>query len=193
MWAKGEQYLKKMAGLILVASIIVWGLNYFPVHNPKNDSNVGSLSNSADISADSDIDPEHDSYLEMCGKFVNPALKPLGFNWKATVAALAGIPAKEIVVSTLGVLYTNDEAVSDEALGARLTEVNPTTHESDFDMASALSFMVFILLYCPCSATLIIIAKEAGDLKYAVFSALYNTGVAWVMAFAVYRLALLFV
>lgn len=182
-WDKGVQYLKKMGGLILFASIVMWALNYFPIHD--KDNNKPTVETSA-------IDPDNDSYLEMAGKAVNPVMKPLGFDWPATVAALAGVPAKEIVVSTLGVLYTDDEAVSDQRLGDRLKNVVKQDGQPAWPMASALSFMVFILLYCPCIATVVAISKETGSWKYGAFSVLYNTAVAWVVAFIVYRVALLF-
>ena len=170
-WGKGKEYLRKMGGIILVASIAVWALNYFPLGNAD--------------------DPETNSYLETAGKVVNPVMEPLGFSWRSSVAALAGVPAKEIVVSTLGVLYTGDEAENAAKLGARLRSVNPATGRPDFTAAEALSFMVFILLYCPCLATVTAIARETGSWKWAAFSVVYNTLVAWVVAFAVYRVALL--
>lgn len=188
-WAKGKQYLKKMGGIILFASIIVWALNYFPLHD---DQPAGELA-ATEAYDSSAIDPAHDSYLEMAGKFVNPVMKPLGFEWRATVAAMAGVPAKEIVVSTLGVLYTNDEEVSDARLGARLTAPSTVTGKPDFTPANALAFMVFILLYCPCIATVMAISRETGSWRYAAFSIVYNTLVAWLAAFATYRTALLFV
>lgn len=177
-WAKGQQYLRKMGGIILVASIVVWALNYFPLRDtaaqttPNHDEGI----------------TEQDSYLEMAGKIINPVMKPLGFHWRASVAALAGVPAKEIVVSTLGVLYANDEAVTDQKLGARLQAPNPETNESDFNALSALSFMIFILLYCPCIATITAIAKETHHWGYGMFSIVYNTVVAWVIAFAVFQI-----
>lgn len=175
-WAKGEQYLKKMGGIILFASIIVWALNYFPIRN-----------------ADSTVNPDgksshSDSYLEMAGKFINPVMQPLGFEWRSTVAALAGVPAKEIVVSTLGVLYTNDEAVDEQKLSQRLTAPSQITGKADFDIASALSFMVFILLYCPCIASVTAIVRETGSWKYGAFSVIYNTLIAWLAAFVVYQI-----
>lgn len=170
-WAKGEQYLKKMGGIILLASIVVWALNYFPLSSQDNDDN--------------------DSYLEMMGKAVNPAMEPLGFTWRGTVAAIAGIPAKEIVVSTLGVLYAGDEDVEAASLSSRLTEPRPETGKPDFTPASALSMMVFLLLYCPCMATVTAIARETGSWRWAAFSVVYNTAVAWLVAFATYRVALL--
>lgn len=182
-WHKGQQYIKKMGGIILFASIIVWALNYFPLHDGVPSTEIHSSTES--------IDPDMDSYLEMTGKIVNPVMKPLGFSWRATVAAMAGVPAKEIVVSTLGVLYTNDEEVSDSRLGMRLQADSPITGKPDFNTAVALSFMVFILLYCPCIATITAIARETNSWRYAAFSVVYNTAIAWILAFAVYRIALL--
>lgn len=175
-WAKGEQYLKKMGGIILVASVVVWALNYFPLssHEPVPQG-----------------EPHADSYLEMAGKAVNPAMEPIGFHWRASVAALAGIPAKEIVVSTLGVLYTNDEASTGTEIGPRLEAAVNSQGQHEFTFANALSFMVFILLYCPCIATVTAIARETHSWRYAAFSVIYNTLVAWLCAFLVYRIALL--
>lgn len=175
MWGKGEQYLKKMGGVILVASIIVWALNYFPLSS--HDESDGQ---------------QHDSYLEMMGKAITPVMEPVGFSWRASVAALAGIPAKEIVVSTLGVLYTGDEEATDATLSARITAPNPETGQPDFNKASALAFMIFILLYCPCIATVTAIVKETGSWRYGAFTVVYNTLVAWLVAFAVYRVSLMF-
>lgn len=172
-WAKGVQYLKKMGGIILFASIIVWALNYFP-HTSGADAT------------------HRDSYLETAGKAVNPVMEPLGFSWRSTVAALAGVPAKEIVVSTLGVLYTGDEAPDEATLGKRLESPSALTGKPDFTPAIALSFMIFILLYCPCIATVTAIVRETGKWHWGLFSVVYNTLVAWVAAFIVYRIALLF-
>lgn len=193
MWGKGEQYLRKMGGVILVASIIVWALNYFPLHNDNSVINNSEVPNSAlTVIDDSRIDPSSDSYLEMLGKAVNPVLEPLGFHWRASVAALAGVPAKEIVVSTLGVLYTGDEDIDDTSLQTRITAPSPTTGLPDFTMANALSFMIFILLYCPCTATIVAIVKETHSWRYGAFSVIYNTLMAWIVAFAAYRIAVLF-
>lgn len=196
-WGKGEQYLRKMGGIILVASIIVWALNYFPRHDVMAGVSTGDdVTASVDgptavIPDDSRIDPSTDSYLQMMGKAVNPLMEPLGFNWRATVAAIAGVPAKEIVVSTLGVLYTGDDEADDSTLSARLTQPNPLSGSPDFTPAIALSFMVFILLYCPCIATVTAVVKETGNPRYGLFTVIYNTLVAWLIAFFVYRLALL--
>ena len=188
MWSKGQQYLKKMGGIILFASIIVWALNYFPLHNEMPQQQMAVAHD------DATINPATDSYLGMMGKAINPALEPLGFHWRASVAALAGLPAKEIVVSTLGVLYADygETEVTDASLSAQLRAPSPSTGEPDFTYASALSFMVFILLYCPCIASITAIVKETGSWKYGVFAVVYNTAVAWLAAFVIYQIALLF-
>ena len=188
MWSKGQQYLKKMGGIILFASIIVWALNYFPMHNEIAEQNVEIVQDEATIN------PETDSYLEMMGKAINPILEPLGFHWRASVAALAGLPAKEIVVSTLGVLYSDygDEEITDATLSAHLKAPSPATGEPDFTYASALSFMVFVLLYCPCIASITAIVKETGSWKYGAFAIIYNTAVAWLAGFMIYQIASLF-
>ena len=188
MWGKGEQYLKKMGGVILVASIVVWALNYFPLHD-ENSSTPEAVEARAETS---EIDVHHDSYLQMIGKAVSPVMEPLGFHWRATVAAIAGVPAKEIVVSTLGVLYTGDEETDDSTPATHSQAPSPVTGQPDFDTASALSFMVFILLYCPCTATIIAVCRETGSWRYGAFSVAYNTLVAWLVAFATYHIALLF-
>lgn len=191
MWSKGEQYLKKMGGVILVASISVWALNYFPRHEkPTTETGIQSTTHSND----SEIDLSTDSYLQIIGKAISPAMEPLGIHWRGTVAALAGVPAKEIVVSTLGVLYTGSEieSESDATLSSRISAPDPNSGSPDFTWASALSFMVFILLYCPCIATIVAVIKETGDWRYGIFSVIYNTAVAWIAAFATYRIALLF-
>jgi ferrous iron transport protein B len=182
-WAKGEQYLRKMGGIILFASIIVWALNYFPMHDKTETANVKT----AQVE-DARINPDTDSYLEMAGKIINPVMSPLGFHWRTSVAALAGVPAKEIVVSTLGVLYANDEDANDR-LGARLSTPSTPGGKPDFSAASALSFMVFVLLYCPCVATVTAIARETGSWKYSAFSVVYNTLVAWIAAFITFTIA----
>ena len=188
MWGKGEQYLKKMGGIILFASVIVWAFNYFPLHNEQASTPEFEAAMIAD---DSTIDTSRDSYLEMIGKAVNPVMEPLGFHWRSTVAALAGAPAKEIVVSTLGVLYSGNEEIDDASLSVRLTKPNPVTGHPDFTPASALSLMVFVLLYFPCMATVVAIVKETGSWKYGAFSIIYNTLVAWGVAYIVYNIAIL--
>lgn len=187
MWAKGEQYLRKMGGVIMIGAVIVWALNYFPLHPDAYQTQGIGIKANEEL-----VDTARDSYLERMGKAINPVMQPLGFGWRATVSLIAGIPAKEIVVSTLGVLYTGNEDADTETLSQRLTADNQVTGKPDFTPAVALSFLVFVLLYCPCIATLTAIWRETGKVRYVAFSVIYNTVVAWLAAWIVYRLALLF-
>lgn len=175
MWEKAAMYLRKMGGLILVASICVWFLSYFPRH-------------------DDPVIQQERSYIGQIGHFTEPLVEPLGLNWKASVSLLTGAVAKEVTVSTLGVLYagSGDETMTD-ALSQKFTESNPQTGEPDFNKANALAFLVFVLLYFPCLASLVAIKQEAGGWKWAAFSFVYNTVVAWIIAFIVYRIALLLI
>ena len=204
MWAKASQYLKKMGGLILVASIIIWALSYFPRYTidqvPESfiQSTVSELP--AETIAESSEDQiselvlssyqEEHSCLGYIGKFCEPVVRPMEFGWKTTVALIAGASAKEIVVSTLGVLFVGDD--DSDLLSKRLTTPSPLTGEAPFTPAKALAFMVFVLLYFPCIATLAAISRETGSWKYAAFSLAYNTAIAWLLSFVTYRLALLF-
>ncbi|MBR2420620.1 MAG: ferrous iron transport protein B, partial [Rikenellaceae bacterium] len=168
MWEKAVQYLRKMGGVILVGSLIIWFLSYYP--RPKQvDANSTQTEQSA-----SDYS---NSYLGQIGRICEPVMEPIGLNWKGSVAILSGAAAKEIVVSTLGVLYaeeslpeqTSTELSEDASLGAKLIA------SGDFDTRTAMSFMVFILLYFPCVATLIAIAKETGRWSWAAVTVVYNT------------------
>jgi ferrous iron transport protein B len=169
VWDKSKQYLKKMGGVILLASIAIWFLSYYPRYEANNDTATAAVTAK-------DLQYEN-SFLGRIGKFCEPVVKPLGLSWKASVALISGTIAKEVIVSTLGVIY-NDE---DEA---KLSATLSTSR--DFTPASALAFMVFVLLYFPCIATLAAIANESGKRLWVVFSIVYNTVVAWIVAFGVY-------
>jgi len=188
MWMKARQYLKKMGGLILVASIIVWALSYFPAGGKVSED----ITDATQTQCTTVQQQQADSYMGQLGHFLEPVMKPLGFNWKITVSLLAGGVAKEVVVSTLGVLYTGEDDNTD-LLSERLQSVNPATGVSDFSIPVVLSFLVFVLIYFPCIATVVAISKECGSWKFGLFSILYNTSLAWLISFITYRLALLFV
>ncbi|MDE7461873.1 MAG: ferrous iron transport protein B [Muribaculaceae bacterium] len=204
MWSKAKQYLNKMGGIILVASIIIWALSYFPqcdfsdVPEKYYEDAVlempEEIRNSAETEQIQDLvthqyQQEH-SILGNIGKFVEPVVRPMEYGWKTTVSLLAGAAAKEIVVSTMGVLYVGEDDA--DLISERLVTPSKLTGEPPFTPAKAISFMVFVLLYFPCIATLAAIARETENWKYALFSALYNTSIAWVLAFITYRIALLF-
>jgi len=180
MWEKGAQYLKKMGSVILVASILIWFLGYFPQNAEYNKTH----------SEASRIVQQENSFIGQVGKFVEPALKPLGFDWKIGVSIVSGISAKEVVVSTLGVLYTGKD--NEVAIGQRMKEDTYADGTPVFNPAVALSLMVFVLLYFPCFATITAIKNESGSWKWGFFTILYTMALAWVTSFAVYRIALLF-
>ena len=171
-WEKGKQYLEKMATTILIFSVAIWFLGYFPRH----------------ADATTAYQQEH-SYIGMLGKTIEPVNEPLGFNWKMDVGLLAGVGAKELVISTMGVMYAqNGEAYEgvgeddDTALQAALKASVPT--------AAALAFMVFVLLYFPCIATFVATKNELGKWRWAILLACYTILVAWLCAFAAYRIGL---
>ena len=184
MWNKAEQYLRKMGGVILVASVIVWFLSYYP--RPK-------ASYERELTPHEQMEQQSNSYLGKIGQTVTPLVEPLGFNWKVTTSLLSGTAAKELVVSTLGVLYSESDADETISLSQKISQPNPVTGVPDFTPLVALSFMVFVLLYFPCIASVIAVAKEAGSWKWGAFTVLYNTGVAWIVSFLVYQIGLLII
>ncbi|WP_317466905.1 ferrous iron transport protein B [Bacteroides hominis] len=165
-WEKGAQYLKKMGGIIMIASIIIWFLGYYPDHNAYP----------------TQAEQQENSYIGQIGQAVEPVLEPLGFDWKLSIGLLSGVGAKELVVSTLGVLYTNDADADAVSLAERI----PITPLASF------SYMLFVLIYFPCIATLVAIKQESGSWKWAIFTAGYTTALAWIVSFAVYQIGGLF-
>ncbi len=211
MWDKSVQYLKKMGTVILVATIIIWALEYFPQHSPQIDRYTAQIEQ---VEADSTLaqaDREaqvtqltldrasvqtENSYLGRLGKVVAPVFRPLGFDWKMSVSLLTGFAAKEIVVSSMGVLYHAD-AEADENSSALKTSIQAQTWTSGklagqkvFTPLVAYVFMIFILLYVPCVATVSAVYKEAGG-KWALFTVFFNTFVAWIVCFLIYQIGML--
>lgn len=174
MWSKGKQYLQKMATIILAASIIVWALGYFPRHEGQTPQ-----------------EQIENSYMGMMGKAIEPVVAPLGFNWQMGVSVLTGAAAKEIVVSTMGVLYTGEADATEESasLKEKLQTATKPNGEPVFNPIVAYSFMLFILLYFPCIAALAAIKREAGT-KWMVFEIFYTTVVAWLVSFIFYQIAI---
>lgn len=216
-WEKGQQYLQKMATTILICSVIIWFLGYFPKNKELMAAQeeyatlaqtpAGRLSANADevdVNAATATKQElmtridslyayqqENSYIGQLGRMVSPALDPLGFNWKMDVGLLTGIAAKELVVSTLGVMYSEGAKVSEGHDMSEDTQLQSAL-VNDVTPAAALSFMVFILLYFPCVATFVAIKNETGKWRWAVACCAYMMAVAWIMSFIVYRLALIF-
>ena len=163
-WEKGRQYLQKMSGVILGFSVVLWFLSYFPNHN----------------NYDTVAQQQEHSFIGYVGKAIEPVLEPLGFDWKMGVGIVAGVGAKELVVSTLGVMYSDDGTLQQ----ALVRSVSP---------AGALAYMVFILLYFPCIATFIAIKNEGGGWKWAIITAVYTLALAWTAAFITFKVASLFI
>lgn len=166
-WEKGAQYLKKMGGIIMIASIIIWFLGYYPQHDAY----------------ESVAEQQENSYIGQIGKAIEPVIKPLGFDWKLGIGLISGVGAKELVVSTLGVLYTNEGDVENVNLSNRIP-ITPLV---------ALAYMPFVLIYFPCIATFAAIKQESGSWKWAIFTAGYTTGLAWLVAFTVFQIGSLIV
>jgi ferrous iron transport protein B len=168
-WEKGQQYLRKMGGLILAFSVVIWALGYFKMPVATDGPEVTSQR----------------SCLEWVGRGIAPVFAPMEFDWQMSVGILSGIGAKELMVSTLGVLYAG-EAFDDENAestthlqAALVNHVTPRT---------ALAYMVFALLYLPCIATIAAIRSESGSWKWATFSATYSTILAYLLAWLTYAL-----
>lgn len=176
-WERGHQYLKKMGGIILIASVLVWFLSYYPDHDRW----------------ESPQQQQENSYLGHIGKAIEPALRPLGMNWKLGIGLLSGAGAKELVASSLCVLYPSEQPAGNA----------PVAEAADDDSASistaalradgvtplvAFCFMLFVMIYFPCVATIAAIREESGSWRWALFAALHSTALAWIITFAVYQI-----
>lgn len=179
-WEKGKLYLKKMGGIILVASIIVWALGYFP-HNQHL----------------SKAEQQEQSYIGRIGKAMEPAFMAQGFSWKLDVGIVAGVGAKEIVASTIGVLYSPEEGVGEDGAASnepeKYSQLRKQMTADGITPLTAYSFLLFVLLYFPCVAVIAAIKGETGSWKWALFSAGYTTLLAWIVSAAFYQIGRLFV
>ena len=223
MWYKGSQYLKKMGGIILVASIIIWALGHYPrttgftqdyqgnisvlkeeiesgnVENFENELAWINWKNSLDQQIafqelEMEAERQENSYIGRLGHFIEPVIRPLGFDWKMGISLLSGVAAKEIVVSTMGVIYQPDPTMPEtrDNLSERLRNQQHRSGDKAgqpvFTPLIALSFLVFILIYFPCVAVIAAIKNESGTWKWAIFTIFYTTGLAWLLSFIVYQL-----
>lgn len=173
-WDKGKQYLKKMGGIILVASIIVWALGYFPHYENLNMQ-----------------EQQEKSYIGMMGRTIEPVFYPQGFVWKLDVSLIAGVGAKEIVASTIGVLYANDDEVASDTSkdrDAKYANLRQKMETDGITPLAAFSYLLFILIYFPCIATIAAIKGETRSWRLALFSAFYTTALAWIVSAAVYQI-----
>ena len=179
-WEKGKEYLKKMGGIILVASIIVWTLGYFP-HNEALEQEQ----------------QQEQSYIGRMGKAIEPIFMPQGFNWKLDVSLLAGVGAKEIVASTIGVLYSGDDSFGEDDDfsddNEKYTRLRQMMLKEGITPLAAYAYLIFILLYFPCIATIAAIKSETGSWRWALFAAGYTTAVAWLASALVFQIGRLFI
>jgi ferrous iron transport protein B len=212
MWDKTQHYIKKIGSIILIGVVIIWALEYFPreTKNTKDfqnkidivqlDSNLSIQEKESQVNKlnyQKESDRLMNSYIGKIGKTVEPIMRPLGFDWKMSIALVAGLPAKEIIISTMGVLY---QAEDDETSVNLQNKLQNETHKKGnkigqkvFTTPSALAFLIFILIYFPCIGVIAAIKNESGSWKWAVFSVLYTTGLAWIAAFIVYNIGNLFI
>jgi ferrous iron transport protein B len=174
VWFRGQLYLKKMGGVILIASALIWALSYFPRSEGSKTEQLES------------------SFIGMIGKAVQPVIQPLGFDWKMGVSLITGIAAKEVVVSTMGVLYQEDDPYTTanltDKLRAEVHETGPYEGEPVYTSYAALAFLLFVLIYVPCVAVLAAIRREAGGWKWAALLGGYTTVMAWVVSMAVFQI-----
>jgi len=212
MWHKGQQYLKKMGNVILLASILIWALGYFPRHiiySTDYDTQIQQVQSNTQLNANNrqaavshlelnkESERQEKSYIGQLGHAIEPVIKPLGFDWKMGVSIITGLAAKEIVVSTMGILYQAD-IKADENTGSLKQKLIAQTHNSGvqkgqkvFTPLVSFCFMLFVLIYFPCVAVIAAIKKES-SWGWAVFTMVYTTAIAWLVAFATYQIGSLF-
>jgi len=212
MWHKGQQYLKKMGNVILLASILIWALGYFPRHitySTNYDTQISNIQSNTQLNAqdkqkgvssleiNKESERQENSYIGQLGHAIEPVIKPLGFDWKMGVSIITGLAAKEIVVSTMGILYQAD-IKADENSESLKEKLKAQTHNSGilkgqkvFTPLVSFCFMLFILIYFPCVAVIAAIKKES-SWGWAVFTMVYTTGIAWLITFATYQIGSLF-
>ena len=207
MWDKTQHYLRKIGTIILVGVIIIWALEYFPRSTVKtalfkekiqqtelNSSLTTTEKEETILTLNQQLESDRliNSYLGKLGKIVEPVMRPLGFDWKMSISLLAGLPAKEIIVSTMGVLYQSGQDESTVNLQQKLqAEIYGTGHltgQKVFTQPTALAFLVFILIYFPCIGVIATIKNESGSWKWALFTVFYTTTLAWIVAFIVYNI-----
>ena len=208
MWEKAKQYLHKMGGVILVASIIIWFLSYFPLHSPEEaeiDRQIAQVEQVGELSSEQQETLsllEHhkatvhqkNSYIGMIGEALQPILSPLGFDWKMSVSLMTGMAAKEVVVSTLSVLYVGE--ADDEGSPQLDKMMKEDTYDDGtpvFTPLVALSFMLFVLIYFPCVATVSAIVHESSSWKWGLFVIGYTCLLAWAVSFVVFQAGSLFI
>ncbi len=191
VYSQAKSYVKKAGTFILLASILIWFASNYPKNKAKEQLFVAQLELQTNEEAKIALQNLHqqemlkNSYLGIVGTTITPIFEPLGFDWKMSVALGTGLAAKEVVVSTLGVLYSLGDEV-DEANAGLIEQI-----KKNIPFASAISFIVFVMIYLPCLAASMVFAKEAGGWKYLVYLFVFTTSTAWILSFIAYRVTLL--
>lgn len=210
MWEKAKQYLHKMGGVILVASVIIWFLSYFPQHSAeeaKIEQQIARLEQTiqgnpskeqqlqlAELERHQATVHQQNSYIGRIGEAIQPVLSPLGFDWKMSVSLMTGMAAKEVVVSTLSVLYTGEaDDNNTQELDQLMAQDRYPDGSQVFTPLVALSFMLFVLIYFPCIATVSAIVHESGSWKWGLFVIAYTCLLAWIVSFLVFQTGNLFI
>lgn len=201
MWDKAKLYLKKMGGIILVASIIIWFFGYFPKNEhiiEKYDAQIAQIEASSSIDDEvkelqitelehhKNTEYQENSYIGILGKAIEPVVAPLGFDWKIGISLVSGLAAKEVIVSTLGVIYAGDSEDEDSLKTILPQELRPDGTKV-FSTLTIISLLLFVLIYFPCVATIAAIKQETGSWKWGIFSMVYTTVLAWLISFVVYQ------
>ena len=212
MWHKGQQYLKKMGNVILLASILIWALGYFPRHiiySTNYDAQIVQAQSGTNVAANliqkqvrnleinKEAERQEKSYIGQLGHAIEPIIRPLGFDWKMGVSIITGLAAKEIVVSTMGILYQADMKADENSTTLKEKLISQTHNNGElkgqkvFSPLASYCFMLFVLIYFPCVAVIAAIKKES-SWGWAVFTMVYTTTIAWVVAFVTYQIGILF-
>jgi ferrous iron transport protein B len=191
VYSKSVMYIKKAGTFILAASMLIWFISTYPQnasieesYTPRIEAAIDEANKTA-LKNEMKLHQMESTYLGMIGKSIKPVFAPLGFDWRMSVATVSGLAAKEVIVSTLGVLYSLGNEVNEE------DETLKKIISKEIPFASAIAFIVFVMVYLPCLAAMSVFAREAGDKKYTVYLMLFTFTTAWVLAFLAYRIMLL--
>jgi ferrous iron transport protein B len=207
MWDKSFEYLRKVGGTILIAVIIIWSLGYFPRNSALEKEKQEKLemvwSNTPDSllakeatdSIMSDFKSKHleQSYLKAIGTAIEPVLKPAGMDWQLGISIVTGIAAKEVIISTLSVIYHADDQNDDNSTLKEKMKIRADNDSSNLGALSALSFLVFVLIYFPCVGVVVAVKKETNSWKWPLFLVGYTTILAWIASVVVYQIGFLFI
>jgi ferrous iron transport protein B len=195
---RGWAFLVRAGTVIFAISIVVWALNYFPHPSSIRERFEVQRQQTTDPAARAALDAQeaaeyqHQSFLGQAGKLIEPAVRPLGWDWRIGSAAIASFPAREVVVSTLGVIFSIGDSENGDGLRDTIGNARRQDGSRLFDLATALSLMVFFALCAQCAATLAVIRRETNSWRWPAFVFGYMTALAYVGALVTYQIARFF-